>query len=273
MQMQPDEAIIVWGLVGLGVTVVALFFAAASGQSELPADENEDDVPIGNNDDDEQDTLPISPQESSVSGQEMVNIFDDIATQVTRSTTVIPGGFRSGFPSSGPVNGDDDEDGGQEEPLVIFDAIVRVMPDPVPSPGIDIQAFGITNASSSSRATFELFGPECPLSQGIPCAVESDLTELSPPSFNGSIAASLCGSDPCEEYSVLFLGEHLNVKGEYHIKATFFDSADKIVVMRDVNFRVHSFFVIPESQLGMIGLMLSSFATLVFIYYMKLRRK
>jgi hypothetical protein len=219
---------------------------------------------------------PIFPQDLFQSAREIVSISEKIDLTVS-TTPMEPGGFMPGIPKErtggggGNGGGDDDGDDNGEEQLPIFDAIVRVVPDPVPSPGIEVQVIGITNASSSTYAIFELFGPDCPFETKIPCARESDLSQLSPPDFSGAAEIpSLC-SNSCEQYSVVFPGEHLGVRGEYLAKATFFDSNDNIVAIKDMNFRVHSFFVIPESQFGAIALILASFGTLIIVYYLKLR--
>jgi hypothetical protein len=262
---------------------VAIFLVTGIYQPPLVNGEGITDDTIDDTGDNEQEPgdsqeKPIIPQELSQPSQDSVSIIDKIEFTVS-SSPVTPRGFVPGIPierggggGNGNAGGDEDEDT-QEEPLPTFDAIVRVEPDPVPSPGMDIQAFGITNASSATHAIFELFGPECPQAAGISCAIELDSSQLAPPSFTSVPSNGLCSSDLCEEYSVVFPGEHLDIIGEYHLKVSFFDTNDNVVAIKGMNFRVHSFFVVPESQFGAIALIVSSLGTLVFVYFVKIRRR
>jgi hypothetical protein len=254
------------------VLVVGLFVATSSFPPLQPLDgDGSPEEPPSNNGGQQEpgngpDTVPLDLSQHS---QDSILISDSIDSAVSRSSQL--GGIRFGVPSGGG-GGNGPDDNGNGEPMPIFDALVRVVPDPVPSIGLDVEAFGITNASSTAHATFSLFGPDCPLESGVACAVESDFSKLSPPGLGSISHTELCKT-LCEEYSVLFSGEHLDVAGEHQIHVTFFDSTDNVIVIKDMNFRVHSFFVIPESQLGAIALILSSLGTLVAMYFVKVRRK
>jgi hypothetical protein len=219
--------------------------------------------------------VPVVPQTLILPTLDSFSMSDRIDLVVS-TLPAAPGGFVPGIPverGGGGANGNGDDDDDNIEPRPIFDAIVFVKPDPVPSPGIDIHAFGITNATSATYAIFELFGPECPHAIGVACSSQSSVSPLTPPSFTLPPSDGLCSSSSCEEYSVIFSGEHLGVKGEHHVKASFFDSDDNVVAIKGMNFRVHSFFVVPESQIGAIALILSSLGTVVLIYYVKARRR
>ena len=100
--------------------------------------------------------------------------------------------------------------------------------------------FGIINASSGSRSTFELFGPDCPID---PCTLVSDIKEISPPTYNGSIPDGLCNNASYKEYSVIFAGQFFPNRGDYRIKETFFDSNDNVIATEVQNFSVLSFFL------------------------------
>jgi hypothetical protein len=260
------------------VLVVGLFLGTLSysppangdGTGTPVSDNTDGDEPDGGEPNDE----GMIPQEFLHSANEEIALSVDI--DVTFTPSAAPGGFRPGIPvggGGGGGNGNDDDDA--EEPSAVLDAIVRVTPNPVPSPGLDVQAFAITNASSATHATFELFGPDCPISEGDSCAEVSDSSELSPPSFNdGSFEIhALCTGNSCEEYNIIFSGEHLDVLGEYRIRATFLDDDNNIVAIEGMNFRVQSFFVVPESQIGAIALIISSLGTLAVVYYAKTRKR
>lgn len=276
--LQSDEAIIVWGLSGLLVLVVGLFLGTlsyssppANGGTDNPGTDNTgDELDSGKPEDDS-----IIPPEFLHFNQEEIALSEDI--NVTFIPSPVPGEFRPGTPvggGGGGGNGNEDDDD-SEQPSEVLDAIVRVVPNPVPSPGLDVQVFAITNASSATRATFELFGPDCPITAGDSCAEGSDSSELSPPNFNdGSVEIhALCADNSCEEYSTIFSGEHLDVRGEYSIKAIFLDDDNNVVAIEGMNFRVQSFLVVPESQIGAIALIISSLGTLVVVYYAKIRKR
>ena len=267
--LHSDDAIVVWGLTGLTVLVVLLFLLATSFQPPAAngddhSDEGIDETPGDNENPDEEPDMGNIPAEIAHFTRDSVSISDTLDYMLIASQGST-GGFRPGIPVAGGGHGGGGGGGGN---VTVFDAIVRVVPNPVPSPGLDVQAFAITNASSATNAIFELFGPECLPSGGISCTAESDLSELSPPSFNGTLP-QFCNGNLCEEYSVIIPGEHLDVKGEYQVKVTFFDSNHDTVAIKDMNFRVQSFFVVPESQLGVIALLLSSFGIVLFMYYWK----
>ena len=180
--LEREDHVIVWGLTGLGVMVLLLFIMTQTqGQPGLkrPVDGN-----VANQTKDKVTDRPIEgssknparpaiPQELTGMSSDQMAISDNMSSILAKSFA--------------PV----------------LDAIVRVQPDPVPAPGTDVEVFGITNASSASRSTFELFGPDC---QVDPCIVASDITEISPPTYNGSIPDGLCNNGSCKEYSVIFAG-------------------------------------------------------------------
>src|SRR5438132_3245098 len=216
--MERADHVIVWGLTGLGVMVLLLFIITQTqGQPGLkrPVDGN-----VANQTKDKVTDRPIEgssknpvrpaiPQELAGRSSEQMTVSDNMSTMLAKSFA--------------PVLG----------------AIVRVQPDPVPAPGTDVEVFGITNASSASHSTFELFGPDCPVD---PCSVVSDIKEISPPTYDGSIPDGLCNNASCKEYSVMFAGEFFPNRGDYRIKATFFDSDDNVIAMKVQNFSVLSFF-------------------------------
>jgi len=217
--LEREDHVIVWGLTGLGVMVLLLFFITQTqGQPgpKRPVDGN-----VANQTKDKVTDRPVEgssknparpaiPQELTGMSSDQMAISDNMSSMLAKSFA--------------PV----------------LDAIVRVQPDPVPAPGTDVEVFGITNASSASRSTFELFGPDC---QVDPCIVASDITEISPPTYNGSIPDGLCNNGSCKEYSVIFAGEFFPNMGDYRIKATFFDSDDKVIATGVQNFSVLSFFL------------------------------
>jgi hypothetical protein len=259
------------------VLIVGLFLSTLS-DSSLPANGDGTDHPDNNNTDGD-DSDGGEHEEAIVTQGFLYFASEEIALSVDIDVTFTPssahGGFRPGIPvGGGGGNGNQDDDDAEEHSGVL-DAIVRVTPNPVPSPGLDVQAFAITNASSATHATFELFGPDCPISEGDSCAEVSDSSELSPPSFNdGSFEIhALCTGNSCEEYNIIFSGEHLDVLGEYRIRATFLDDDNNIVAIEGMNFRVQSFFVVPESQIGAIALIISSLGTLAVVYYAKTRKR
>ena len=216
--LEREDHVIVWGLTGLGVMVLLLFIITQTqGQPGLkrPVDGN-----VANQTKDKVTDRPIEgssknparpavPHELTGMSSDQMAISDNMSSMLAKSFA--------------PV----------------LDAIVRVQPDPVPAPGTDVEVFGITNASSASRSTFELFGPDCPED---PCAALSDIEEISPPTHNGSIPDGLCNNASCKEYSVMFAGEFFPNRGDYRIKATFFDSDDNVIAMKVQNFSVLSFF-------------------------------
>ena len=276
--MHSDEAIIVWGLTGLLVLIVGLFLGTLS-YSSPPANGDGTGKPGSDNTGNQPDSGKpedngIIPQELLHFTQEKIALSEGI--EVTFTSSPAPGGFRPGIPvggGGGGGNGNEDDD--DTESSEVLDAIVRVAPNPVPSPGLDVQAFAITNASSATHAIFELFGPDCPITGEDSCAEGSDSTELLPPNFNdGSIEIhALCAYNSCEEYSMIFSGEHLDAKGEYGIKAIFLDDDDNVVAIEGMNFRVQSFLVVPESQIGAIAVIISSLGTLVVVYFAKIRKR
>jgi hypothetical protein len=275
----------VWGLTGLALLVVGLYFGTSyqvpslqpvngdgSATNSTKGDGGSGQVEPNN----DQDTFLIS--HLSIFSEDSISISDKINFALLANPINSRGGFVPGIPiergggSGSDDSNDDNVDNEEEPPAPNFDALVRVLPDPVPSIGIDVEAFGITNASSASSAIFELFGPNCLLELSNSCAVvASDSAELIPPTFS-PLPNDLCETT-CEQYTVLFSGEEFKLVGEYQLRVTFLDSDKQVIMTQGSNFRVHSFFVVPESQFGAIALVLSSLATLVIVYISKLRRK
>ena len=216
--LEREDHVIVWGLTGLGIMVLLLFFISEmQGQpgpkrplDDIVANQTKDKVtdrPVEGSS--KNPFRPAIPQELTERSSDQMAVSDNMSSMLAKSFA--------------PV----------------LDAIVRVRPDPVPAPGTDVKVFSITNASSASHSTFELFGPDCPVE---PCTVMSDIQEISPPTYNGSIPDGLCNNGSCKEYSVIFAGEFFPNRGDYRIKGTFFDSDDNVIAMDVQNFSVLSFF-------------------------------
>jgi hypothetical protein len=149
--------------------------------------------------------------------------------------------------------------------------MLHVIPNPVPSPGLAVSVYGISLSTPAvSGTTFELYGPECPLVEEIPCATETDLSETSPTLVLTAEELALC-DDNCEEYAITFNGDLFTQAGNYQVIAKFQDSDGNVVVIEEQMIIVQSFLVIPESPIGIIAVVASTLAALAAFLSIKKR--
>jgi hypothetical protein len=278
-----DELIIGIGAASvIGLFVLSAYISNFYNQTSPvePVGENmEDDENLTDNEGDDVEQ-PQRTEETEISVTDKVevrevdNTLDDDTTTPASNPPVRPETFVPGKPierGRGGGGGDNDRGGNGDKFAQGVEVRLHVIPNQVPSPGRDVSMYGIARPSSAvSSTTFELYGADCPLQSGIPCAVETDLSEMSPPTLILTVEELEFCDNNCEEYAVKFEGEHFTTAGEYQIRAKFYDPDGDLIALEEAAVLV-SFMVIPESPLGILVLMGSSLAA--FGGFIVVRRK
>lgn len=133
--------------------------------------------------------------------------------------------------------------------------------------GSPVTAYLLTTYNGPASAEFRGFhDPDCSNGSDIPCETVFDSDGSTSPTFAGEIPGAC---EPCFEYKATFSPSTF-VLGENHIDATIWNGDENVATVGG-DFTEHSFFVIPESPVGIIGLVGSTIAA--FAVYFKFRVK
>jgi len=149
----------------------------------------------------------------------------------------------------------------------------RADSEPYIPPGT-VDCVGLTDIAEVASIECKLFDDtNCPKGPDVPCAVGTDASATSPPTF-GDVPGG-CGAG-CEEYRVTFdpvaAGADLTPQKELHFTITFLNSDGEPIAVQGKDVRTHSFLVIPESPIGIAALVMSSLAALGGFMFLRSRK-
>jgi hypothetical protein len=108
---------------------------------------------------------------------------------------------------------------------------------------------------------------ECPRASDQPCEVIFSNDASLSPTFAGDIPGAC---EPCHEYKVTFSPQTFAYGGN-HIEAVI-RSGDEIIATAGRDFTEQSLFVLPESPIGIIGLMFSALAAFAVYHKFMLKK-
>ena len=128
--------------------------------------------------------------------------------------------------------------------------------------GGDVYVRGFTERSDVKQVKFELIDT----GGNVRATLLDD--SPTPPTIDSGIQ---CEIGPCQEYLVTFSGI-VDEKGDWLARATFLDSDGVPIADEEKRIRVGSFFVIPESPIGAIGMVVASMTALGGFFFFRSRR-